>query len=150
VVTIVTRVMARDIGGETFKVTTGRSTLSDDAPQHTLVSILPCTDMEASTEFYARIGLKLQNDYGTYRILADGKGGFLHLSTESPHGWVVPGRNPNGLYFCSEDVAAIAAGIPDLLPGGGPEHRPWGMYEVSLSDPDGTLVRIGWPSHLIG
>ena len=121
-----------------------------DAPQHTLVSILPCTDIEASTAFYERIGLTLQSDYGAYRILADGKGAFLHLSAESPADWVVPGSNPNGLYFCCEDIERIAAGIADLLPGGGPVHQPWGMYEVSLSDPDGTLVRIGWPSHLIG
>lgn len=121
-----------------------------DAPQHTLVSILPCTDMEASTAFYERIGLKLQSDYGNYRILADGKGAFLHLSTESPPGWVVPGRNPNGLYFCCDYIERLAGEISDLLPGGGPTHKPWGMYEVSVSDPDGTLVRIGWPSHLIG
>jgi hypothetical protein len=23
------------------------------------------------------------------------------------------------------------------------EHKPWGMYEFTLSDPDGTLVRVG-------
>ncbi|WEK45359.1 MAG: hypothetical protein P0Y56_09955 [Candidatus Andeanibacterium colombiense] len=34
-----------------------------DAPQHTLVSILPCSDIEASTAFNARIGLKPQSDY---------------------------------------------------------------------------------------
>jgi hypothetical protein len=27
-----------------------------------------------------------------------------------------------------------------------PEHKPWGMYEFALSDPDQTLVRVGWPS----
>lgn len=113
-------------------------------PEHTLVSILPCSDIEASTEFYTRIGLTLQSDYGTYRILADGKGGFLHLSTEHPHEWLVPGRNPNGLYFCTEDVARIAADLD-----AGVEHKPWGMYEFALSDPDGTQVRVGWPSHLI-
>ena len=30
-----------------------------------------------------------------------------------------------------------------------PTHKPWGMYEFALSDPDETLVRIGWPSRLI-
>lgn len=120
-----------------------------DAPQHTLVSILPCSDIAASTAFYARLGLDLQSDYGSYRILADGKGAFLHLSTESPEGWLVPGCNPNGLYFCFEDVAGLAERIADLLPGGGPTHKPWGMFEFSVSDPDGTLVRVGWPSRLL-
>jgi hypothetical protein len=27
-----------------------------------------------------------------------------------------------------------------------PEDKPWGMIEFALSDPDETLVRIGWPS----
>jgi hypothetical protein len=121
------------------------------APQHTLVSILPCNDIEASAAFYARIGLKQQSNYGSYRILADGRGAFLHLSSEAPEGWLVPGRNPNGLYFCTEEVERLAAELSDLLlPGGGPEHKPWGMYEIALSDPDQTLVRIGWPSELIG
>lgn len=113
---------------------------------HNLVAILPCNDMEASTRFYARLGLEVLSDYGTYRILCDGKGWFLHLSAEAPKGWVVPGRNPNGLYLYLEDVDGLAAKVSDLILGnGGPEHKPWGMYEFALSDPDGTLVRIGWP-----
>jgi len=121
-----------------------------DAPQHCLVSILPCTDIAASTQFYGRLGFELMSDYGSYRILADSKGGFLHLSSEAPQGWVVPGRNPNGLYYCTEDIDRLAKGVEDLLLGGGPTHKPWGMYEFALSDPDETLVRVGWPSHLIG
>lgn len=120
-----------------------------EAPQHTLVSILPCSDIEASTAFYARLGLELQSDYGTYRILGDGKGAFLHLSTEAPEGWLIPGCNPNGLYFCSEDVEALAREFVDLIGDRPPRHMSWGMYEFALSDPDETLVRIGWPSALL-
>jgi hypothetical protein len=114
--------------------------------QHNLTSILPVTDIEASTAFYGRLRLEVFNDYGSYRILGDRKGCFLHLSTESPEGWVVPGRNPNGLYMYIEDVDELAAEIANLLPGGGPTHKPWGMYEFSVSDPDGTLVRVRRPS----
>ena len=28
------------------------------------------------------------------------------------------------------------------------EDKPWGMYQFALSDPDETLVRVGWPSRL--
>jgi len=28
------------------------------------------------------------------------------------------------------------------------EDTPWGMYEFAVSDPDETLVRVGWPSRL--
>ncbi|MBO9516577.1 MAG: VOC family protein [Porphyrobacter sp.] len=116
---------------------------------HTLVAITPCNDIDASTAFYRRLGLEVLSDYGTYRILGDGKGWLLHLSSEAPKGWVIPGRNPNGLYLYLEDVDGLAARIADLLSGGGPSHKPWGMYEMALSDPDGTLVRIGWPSDLL-
>jgi catechol 2,3-dioxygenase-like lactoylglutathione lyase family enzyme len=115
--------------------------------QHSVVAIVPCNDIEASTAFYRRLGLDVLSDYGAYRILGDGKGWYLHLSREAPRGWVVPGRNPNGLYLYLEDVDGLAARVGDLLAGNGqPEDKPWGMYEFALSDPDGTLVRIGWPS----
>jgi catechol 2,3-dioxygenase-like lactoylglutathione lyase family enzyme len=115
--------------------------------QHSVVAIVPCNDIEASTAFYRRLGLDVLSDYGTYRILGDGKGWFLHLSSESPRGWVVPGRNPNGLYLYLEDVDGLAARVGDLVAGNGQaEDKPWGMYEFALSDPDGALVRIGWPS----
>ena len=116
---------------------------------HSIVAILPCNDMEASTAFYRRLGLGVLSDHGTYRILGDGKGWFLHLSSEAPKGWVVRGRNPNGLYLYLEDVDGLAAKVSDLILGKGkPEEKPWGMYEFALSDPDETLVRIGWPSEL--
>jgi hypothetical protein len=87
----------------------------------------------------------VRNDYGRYRILSDENGWLLHLSAEVPEDWVIPGRNPNGLYFYLQDVDGIAAQVTDLIIGGEPELKPWGMYEFALSDPDGTLVRIGWP-----
>jgi catechol 2,3-dioxygenase-like lactoylglutathione lyase family enzyme len=121
-----------------------------DQRAHSIVAIVPCNDIEASTAFYARLGLAVEGDHGDYRILSDGKGWMLHLSTAAAEGWVVPGRNPNGVYLYLEDVDGLAARVADLLRGGRPEHKPWGMYEFALSDPDETLVRIGWPSRLMG
>jgi catechol 2,3-dioxygenase-like lactoylglutathione lyase family enzyme len=120
-----------------------------EQPHHCIVSILPCNDIEASTAFYGRLGLSVHSNHGSYRILSDKKGWLLHLSSESPEGWVISGRNPNGLYLYLEDVDGLAARVSDLTGGVGPENKPWGMYEFALSDPDGTLVRIGWPSRLI-
>ena len=123
--------------------------IMSEQPRHCIVSILPCNDIEASTAFYSRLGLSVHSDHGRYRILTDGKGWLLHLSSEPPKGWVVSGRNPNGVYLYLEDVDGLAARVSDLVVGAGPEQKPWGMYEFALSDPDGTLVRIGWPSRLI-
>jgi catechol 2,3-dioxygenase-like lactoylglutathione lyase family enzyme len=123
---------------------------------HALTAILPCNDLDASEAFYNRLGFKrpkLQGAkpdwYHTYRILSDGKGGAIHL-TKAVEGWLIPGRNPFGLYLYSEDVDGLAAGFAGEPIASAPEHKSWGMYEFALSDPDETLVRIGWPSRLRG
>jgi len=125
------------------------------SPAHALTAILPCNDLDASEAFYNRLGFRRHDadrppagQEDSYRILADGKGASLHL-TDAVEGWLVPGRNPFGLYLYVEDVDGLAAGFPGEVIGGGPaEDKPWGMYEFALSDPDQTLVRIGWPSRL--
>jgi Glyoxalase/Bleomycin resistance protein/Dioxygenase superfamily len=122
-------------------------------PSHALIAILPCNDLDASEAFYNRLGFArpvgerpANAEEDTYRMLSDGKGGHLHL-TDAVEGWLVPGRNPFGLYLYTEDVDALAAEFAgELLERHGPEDKPWGMYEFSLSDPNETLVRIGRPS----
>ena len=83
-------------------------------------------------------------------MLTDAHGAAVHL-TDAVEGWVVPGRNPFGLYLYAPDVDARAEGMRDDIVEAtkAPEHKEWGMYEFTLSDPDGVLVRVGWPSRLI-
>jgi catechol 2,3-dioxygenase-like lactoylglutathione lyase family enzyme len=116
---------------------------------HLLTAILPCGDLDASEAFYARLGFtRIGGDYEGYRLLADGKGGYLHLN-QAVEGWLVPGRNPGGLYLYTEEVDRLAAEFAsEIIEKEGPGHKPWGMYEFALSDPDQTLVRVGWPSEL--
>ena len=122
------------------------------SPSGTLTAILPCNDLDASEAFYARLGfLQPEEEKGAhdgYRMLTNGQGGFLHL-TDAVEGWLVPGQNPFGLYLYAETVDELAKGfVGETLEKNGPEAKPWGMYEFSLSDPDQTLVRVGWPSRL--
>jgi len=114
----------------------------------TLVTILPCNDLDASERFYNRLGFVRRVESGDtdYRILSNGSGGHLHL-TRAEEGWLTSGRNPFGLYLYLEDVDGLAAALQDLRSGRrGPEDKPWGMYEFAIPGPDETLVRIGWPS----
>lgn len=110
---------------------------------HRTVAIVPSSDLDASEAFYRRLGFEVASDYGDYRILADGKGWHLHLNRVE--GW--PGRvedNPLGLYLYVDDVDAVAEGVRELIIEPGTPHRkPWGTYEFAVSDPSGTLVRIG-------
>jgi hypothetical protein len=109
---------------------------------HSLTAILPCNDLDASEAFYARLGFTHREGDDDYRMLSDGRGGELHL-TAAVEGWLVPGRNPFGLYLYVEGVDELAARM-----GCGAEDKPWGMYEFAVSDPDETLVRVGWPTRL--
>jgi hypothetical protein len=77
----------------------------------------------------------------------------LHLTQAGPGPWQVPQQhNPFGIFIRTPRVDAIAALVDDLVirPGGILRHREWGLYEVGIAGPDGMLVRIGWPSRLMG
>ena len=113
-----------------------------------IVAILPCNDLDASEHFYSRLGFtriktEASDQFPTYRILSN-ENGLLHL-TAAVEGWLIPGRNPFGLFFYMEDVDAWAREFRDEILGNGPEEKPWGTYEFAVSDPDETLVRVGWP-----
>jgi catechol 2,3-dioxygenase-like lactoylglutathione lyase family enzyme len=126
-------------------------------PSGAMTAILPCNDLDASEQFYNRLGFTRPagekaavGEPDTYRMLSNGKGGHLHL-TDAVNGWLVPGRNPFGLYLYYEEVDELAREFKDeMIEMHGPEDKPWGMYEFSLSDPDQTLVRVGWPTRLRG
>jgi catechol 2,3-dioxygenase-like lactoylglutathione lyase family enzyme len=115
-------------------------------PEHRLTAILPCNNLEASVAFYAKLGFTGDRYDVEYRILADGKGGHLHL-TRAVEGWLVPGQNPFGLYLYAENVDELQSALGDLVLHKA-EDKPWGMYEFAMSDPDETLVRVGWPTRL--
>ena len=122
-------------------------------PSHTLTAILPCNDLDASEAFYGRLGFSrpesdkpAPGEDDSYRMLTDGKGGYLHL-TNAVEGWLIPGSNPFGLYLYAEEVDALAVRFQgEIIGRSAPEDKPWGMYEFALSDPDETLVRVGWPT----
>ena len=114
---------------------------------HILAAILPCNDVHASQDFYARLGFRVRSGNAQYLMLADDKGGEIHLQP-AVEGWVQPNRNPFGLYLYAGNVDELASLFPGEILGRvkHPEHKSWGMYEFAVSDPDGTLVRVGKPS----
>ncbi len=129
--------------------------MSSRQPSGAITAILPCNDLDTSERFYNRLGFSrpdnerpVAGELDTYRMLSNGKGGHLHL-TDAVDGWLVPGQNPFGLYLYLEEVDELARKFADeMIERNGPEDKPWGMYEFSLSDPDQTLVRVGWPTRL--
>src|SRR5712675_2968023 len=123
--------------------------MTNSTPSGVMTTILPCNNLDVSERFYNRLGFERPDserppsgEPDTYRRLSNGKGGYLHL-TDAVEGWLVPDRNPFGLYLYLEDVDAAAREFQKS-----PEDKPWGMYEFAMSDPDETLVRVGWPTRL--
>lgn len=110
---------------------------------HRAVAIIPSSNLNDSTIFYRRLGFEVTSDYGDYRILEDGSGGHLHLTRVA--GWPRQVEdNPFGLYIYVDDVDAMAERVRELIiEKDAPHAKPWGMYEFSVSDPTGVLVRIG-------
>lgn len=110
---------------------------------HRVTAIVASRDLKASEAFYNRLGFAVISDHGHYLILADGHGWHLHVTHVAR--W--PGKvedNPFGLYLYVDDVDGVADRVRDLIIEPGTPHlKPWGTYEFAVSDPDGTLVRIG-------
>jgi catechol 2,3-dioxygenase-like lactoylglutathione lyase family enzyme len=113
---------------------------------HSLTAILPCTSVQKSRAFYERLGFRQVAGNDQYAMLQDPDGAEIHLQP-TVDGWLIPTRNPFGLYLYTKAVDELAANFQgEILGNGLPEKKPWGMYEFALSDPDETLIRIGWPT----
>jgi hypothetical protein len=108
---------------------------------HGMVAIVPAVDLDTSAAFYEQLGLRASANFpdNGYRILHDDRGASLHLTRVAPDA-VEPKTNAHGVYFYAENVRELAAALNLHA-----ETKPWGMIEFALSDPCGTLVRIGWP-----
>ena len=114
--------------------------------------IIPRNDIDAAERWWNRLGFSRpadQDDAG-YRMLSDGHGSEVHLQP-APAGWLVPGKNPFGIYLYTTRVDELAGLARDAIigPARAPEHKSWGMYEFALNGPDELLVRVGWPSRLM-
>lgn len=114
-------------------------------------AIVPSNDLAAAIPFWERLGFERTGGAPDYVIMT-GWGCEVRLIQAGKDPWAVPAaNNPFGVFIRTPDVDAIAARVGDLIirPGGVLRHREWGLYEVGIAGPDGLLVRIGWPSHLI-
>lgn len=114
-------------------------------------AIVPSNNLSAAIPFWERLGF-VRGGGDQHYVIMTGLGCEVHLTQAGDGPWRVPElHNPFGVFIRSPDVEAVAARVEDLVirPGGVLRHREWGIYEVGIAGPDGLLVRVGWPSHLI-
>lgn len=122
-----------------------------DSPSTGAFAIVPSNDLPAAIRFWERLGFTRTGGDDQYVIMT-GWDCEVHLTQAGAGAWRVPEHNPFGVFIRTPHVDAIAARVDDLIirPGGVLRHREWGIYEVGVAGPDNLLVRIGWPSRLIG
>lgn len=122
-----------------------------DSPSTGAFAIVPSNDLQAAIPFWERLGFTRTGGDDQYVIMT-GWDCEVHLTQAGAGAWRVPEHNPFGVFIRTPHVDAIAARVDDLIirPGGILRHREWGIYEVGIAGPDNLLVRIGWPSRLIG
>lgn len=110
--------------------------------KHSAVAIIPCNDLDITQLFFERLGFQATSifPHNGYRILHDKDGASLHLTRTEP-GWVIAERNAHGVYLYSPDVVSLANEFGCVA-----DVKPWGLTEFAVSDPNGLLVRIGWPT----
>ena len=112
------------------------------------IPILPSRSLPSTLAFYGRLGFEgaILGEGDAYAILTRGDlelHFFLHTE-------LVPAESWAGCYLRVADVeplykAFLAAGLPrrgipriDAI-----ENKPWGMWEFTVVDEDGNLLRVG-------
>ncbi|MBD1204985.1 MAG: VOC family protein [Rhodobacteraceae bacterium] len=111
-----------------------------------LSPILPARDIAGTESFWSRLGFEtdyLDDEY----LLMKRDGAEVHFFH---HAALDPAQNDHGAYLRPADVDALdtewaalglpTSGIPRLMRA---EDKPWGMRELALIDPNGSLIRAG-------
>ena len=112
------------------------------------IPILPSRSLVDTLAFYRRLGFdgEILGAGDSYAILERGTV-ELHFFThtelrpaESSAGCYIRVLDANDIYQAFALAQLPRTGIPrmDAL-----EHKPWGMREFAIVDPDGNLLRIG-------
>lgn len=106
--------------------------------------ILPARDLQETRTFYEGLG------FSTVGWWPDTFGGYAIMQRDGleMHFFRYPELDPASTYAqCYWRVAHVDALYAEILRVGigasKPEDKPWGMREFALSDPNGTLVRVG-------
>ena len=106
-------------------------------------AIVAAREMERSIAFYEQLGFVVERYEGGGYAFASRDGVSLHLREAARE--VEDGKSSAGLYLYVTDADEVyeewlTAGVKVLNE---PEDKDWRMREFAVSDPDGTLLRVG-------
>jgi len=113
----------------------------------TTAPILPARDFDETADFYEDMGFNETGRWPDQYLIIVRDKVELHFFH---HPDVDPKTNFSGAYIRTEDVDGLSAEVSKLgLPERGEprfapaEDKDWGMREMAIIDPNGTLLRIG-------
>ena len=105
--------------------------------------LLHPTDLDRSLRFYEQtIGLAIYREWGTGPsrgvVFFLGGGGLLEVSGRNPE----PPSGATGLVLQVRDLGATRAWLAErgVAVEAEPEHKPWGLLEMTVRDPDGLAL----------
>lgn len=109
------------------------------------IPVLPSSDFERTSRFYALLGFSGPRIYPDYLILKWGEEEIHFFLEEGDHTY---GHGHS--HFSSYIRVVGLDALYETLKGAGvlldpPSARPWGLKEMALIDPDGSLLRFGEP-----
>lgn len=109
------------------------------------IPVLPSADFDRTSRFYALLGFYGPQNYPAYLILkCDGQ--EIHFFLEEGDHTYGHGHSHFSVYIRATGLNEIyerlkSTGV-ELDP---PTTRSWGLKELEVIDPDGTLLRFGEP-----
>ena len=128
--------MTRGEGGEplTERIMPDKPSIFDRA-----IPVLASPDIAASLDFFRKLGFETQ-DFG-----ASGYGIALREHVEI-HFWLCADRHVaenTSCYVRVNDIRALRADLPGRIDVGEVVETPWGMDELYVHDPGGSMVKFG-------
>lgn len=107
------------------------------------IPVLPSSDFDRTRQFYARLGFRLISVYPDY-LLLERDGQELHFFLEEGDPAHGHGHSHFSAYLRAAGLNELHASIQSAgLAVQPPAARPWGMIEMEIIDPDGSLLRFG-------
>ncbi len=119
------------------------ATIGGEAGMELAAAIVPVRELARAVAFYQRLGFVVEPYEGGGYAFVSRDGVQLHLREAADE--LEQGGNPCGVYLYVTDADEVyeewrGTGVEML---GEPENKAWRMREFAVSDPDGTLLRVG-------
>lgn len=115
---------------------------------NSICPIFPSTNFDRTSAFYEQLGFRVASIYEAegYLIISRDEVELHFFRAESNN----PKESQHGAFVRVEDARKLSdeferlslpnEGIPRF---GRAEDKPWGVCELAIIDPDGTLLRVG-------